>query len=198
MRTSMGFDSFLQSTHLPRWFPLSNLHIGQHKVLSMMNMKKDNNGNVIWDAEAAASAGTSLKGTHVPMEARLSYRVGVLGGGIAGLACCLELLRLCDAQDIDIEVVLLEGRTRLGGRLFTDRETFKCADGTPFPVDLGAGWIHGIDHNPLAALAREANVSFVKSSEEVKMMHGGLREVDKKVDDRMGKLFDDLLDLGVS
>lgn len=199
MRTSMGFDSFLHNTQLPKWFPLSNLHIGQHKVLSIMNMKKDNNGNVIWDAEAAASAGTSLMGTHVPMEARPCYRVGVLGGGIAGLACCLELLRLGDSQDIDIEVVLIEGRSRLGGRLFTDRESFKCSDGTtPFPVDLGAGWIHGIDHNPLASLAREARTTFVTSSEEVKMMHSALREVDEKVDDSMGKLFDDLLDLGVS
>lgn len=143
LRTSMGFDSFLHNTQLPRWFPLSNLHIGQHKVLSLMNMKKDNNGNVIWDAEAAATGATSLSGTHVPMESRTRYRVGVMGGGISGLACCLELLRLCDSQKIDVEVILLEGRSRLGGRLFTDKESFKYSDGTtPFPVDLGAGWIH--------------------------------------------------------
>ena len=30
------------------------------------------------------------------------------------------------------------------------------------------------------------------------MMHSGLREVDKEVDATMGKLFDGLLDLGVS
>lgn len=197
MRTSMGFDSFLHGTQLPRWFPLSNLHIGQHKVLSLMNMKKDNNGNVIYDAEAANIGAAALKGTHVNMESRARYRVGVMGGGIAGLACCLEILRLCDSQKIDVEVVLMEGRSRLGGRLFTDRETFKYEDGkTPFPVDLGAGWIHGIDHNPLASLAREAGVSFVTASEEVKMMHSGQREVAKEVDDSMGKLFDDLLDIG--
>ena len=197
MRTSMGFDSFLNSTYLPRWFPLSNLHVGQHKLLSMLNMKKDSSGNAVWDPESTGTG--SLKGTHVPMEPRSCYRVGVMGGGISGLACCLELLRLCDSQNIDIEVVLLEGRSRLGGRLLTDRETFKRSDGlTPFPVDLGAGWIHGIDHNPLASVAREAGISFVTTSEEVKMLHGGGREVDKQVDDAMGKLFDDLLDLGVS
>ena len=198
MRTSMGFDSFLHSTQLPRWFPLSNLHIGQHKVLNLMNMKRDNSGNVIWDAESAATGATSLMGTHVPMESRTHYRVGVMGGGIAGLACCLELLRLAESQKIELEVVLLEGRSRLGGRLFTDRETFKYGDGaTPFPVDLGAAWIHGIDHNPLASLARESGVSFVTSSEEVKMMHSSQREVNKDVDDCMGKLFDSLLDFGV-
>jgi Flavin containing amine oxidoreductase len=197
MRTSMGFDSFLNSTYLPRWFPLSNLHVGQHKLLSMLNMKKDGSGNAVWDPDATGTG--SLQGTHVPMEPRNRYRVGVMGGGISGLACSLELLRLGDSQDIDIEVVLLEGRNRLGGRLLTDRETFKRTDGsTPFPVDLGAGWIHGIDHNPLASLAREAGISFVTTSEEVKMLRGGLREVDKDVDQKMGKLFDDLLDLGVS
>ena len=199
MRTSMGFDSFLQNTHLPSWFPLANMHIGQNKVLSLLNMKKDNNGNVVWDAEAeSAVAASSLTGTHVPMEGRSRYRIAVMGGGIAGLACALELLRLCEDEKIDIEVVLLEGRSRPGGRLLTDKSTFKLADGkTPFPVDLGAGWIHGIDHNPLAALAREAGVSFVTASEEVKMIRGGRQEVAEVVDERMGKLFDDLLDLGV-
>jgi hypothetical protein len=193
----MGFDSFLNGTYLPKWFPLSNLHVGQHKLLSMLNMKKDSSGNAVWDPDATGTG--SLKGTHVPMEPRNRYRVGVMGGGISGLACCLELLRLCDVQNIDIEVVLLEGRSRLGGRLLTDREAFKRTDGlTPFPVDLGAGWIHGIDHNPLASLAREAGISFVTTSEEVKMLRGGLQEVDKDVDEKMGKLFDDLLDLGVS
>lgn len=50
--------------------------------------------------------------------------------------------------------------------------------------------------SPLATLAREAGVTFVTASEEVKMMHSGQREVNKEVDDAMGKLFDDLLDLG--
>lgn len=195
----MGFDSFLQNTHLPSWFPLANMHIGQHKVLSLLNMKKDNNGNVIWDAAAElAVTASSLTGTHVPMESRKRYRIAVMGAGISGLACALEVLRLCDDEKIDVEVVVLEGRSRLGGRLLTDKTTFKLANGTtPFPVDLGAGWIHGIDHNPLAALAREAGVSFVTASEEVKMMHGALRQVDSVVDEKMGQLFDDLLDLGV-
>lgn len=199
MRTSMGFDSFLHGTQLPQWFPLSNLHIGQHKVLSLLNMKKDNNGNAIWniDAETGASK-SSFQGTHVPMEARNVYRIGIMGGGISGLACALELLRLCKNESIDAQVILMEGRSRLGGRLLTDRQTFKSSDGSQsFPVDLGAGWIHGIDHNPLASLAREAGVTFVTASEEVKMLHSRQREVDKEVDERMGKLFDDLLDLGV-
>lgn len=196
MRLSMGFETFLHTTQLPKWFPLANLQT-QNKVLSMLNMKKDNSGKIIWDAEAESTP--ALQGTHVPMEPRSRFRIGIIGGGIAGLACALEVLRLCEKESVDVQVVLLEGRSRLGGRLWTDDETFKFDDGTtPFPVDLGASWIHGIDHNPLANLAQEANLTFITSSEDVKMLRRERKEVDKDMDERMGKLFDDLLDLGVS
>lgn len=61
-----------------------------------------------------------------------------------------------------------------------------------------ASWIHGIDQNPLAALAREAGVDFVTTSEEVKMFQAGSKEVNKDLDDRAGILFDKLLDHAVS
>jgi len=41
---------------------------------------------------------------------------------------------------------VIEGRSRLGGRVWTD-----AALGPP--LDLGASWIHGVDGNPLTALA---------------------------------------------
>jgi hypothetical protein len=197
---SMGFNSFIRDTSLPPWFPLSNLQVGQQKVLGMLNMKKDNSGNVRWDEEAIAKTDfPTFQGALTPMEPRSRFRVGVVGGGIAGLACCLELFVQCEREGLDVEVVLLEGRSRLGGRLWTDRETFKAGDGvTAFPVDLGASWIHGIDQNPLAALAREAGVDFVTTSEEVKMLKAGMKEVDKAKDESAGILFDKLLDHAVS
>jgi hypothetical protein len=198
MRTSLGFEKFLSHTGLPTWFPLSNLQTGQHKVLSMLKMKKGKGDTVVFDGDAEASEldGT---GTHIPMEPRSRYRVGILGAGIAGLACAKELLEQAERDNVDLEVVLLEGRSRVGGRLLTDETTFKGVDGkTPFPVDLGASWIHGIDHNPLAALAREAGSNFVTSSEEVKMLTENMGSVDSVVDERIGDLFDDLLDQAVS
>jgi len=203
VRMSMGFQSFLRNTMLPTWFPLSNLPVAQQKVLNMLNMKKDSSGTVIWGGDTATKDKTceTPSGTQIPMEPRspIRYRVAVVGGGIAGLSCCLELFQQCERDGIDVEVVLLEGRSRLGGRLWTDRETFKCKDGlTPFPVDLGASWIHGIEMNPLAALANEAGVDFVTTSEEVKMLQANLKEVDKVKDERAGQLFDKLLDIAVS
>jgi monoamine oxidase len=160
-------------------------------------MKRDNNGNVIWDKDAAAAAETSLltSGIQLPMQPRPKrFQIGVLGGGIAGLACCVELIKQLEYENIDAQVVLLEARSRLGGRLWTDKETFG-EDSEKFPIELGASWIHGIDHNPLAALAKEANIDFLTTSENVQMLDKDMTPVDSKMDERMGKFFDDLLDL---
>jgi monoamine oxidase len=199
MRMSMGLETFLTCTPLPSWFPLSNLQVAQQKVLEMLSMKKDSNGNVIWNDKSMPIPIMGLAGTErdtIPMEPRsFGYRVVVVGGGIAGLACCLELFRESEREGIDLEVILVEARSRLGGRLWTDRQTFKSADqSSAFPVDLGASWIHGIDQNPLAALAREAGVDFVTTSEEVKMLRAGMEEVDSEKDEKAGQLFDTLLD----
>jgi lysine-specific histone demethylase 1 len=121
------------------------------------------------------------------------YQIGVIGGGIAGLACCQELVRSLSNDGIDVKVTLVEARSRLGGRIATDR-SWKTKKNNTFPVELGASWIHGIDDNPLATLAQAAGVDFVRASEEVKMIDNNMKEVDSKMDEKMGKLFDELLD----
>jgi polyamine oxidase len=45
----------------------------------------------------------------------------------------------------------LEARSRLGGRVWTDRSTGS-------PLELGASWIHGTQGNPLTSLARRASL----------------------------------------
>lgn len=197
---SMGLHTFFQTTVLPPWYPLANLQVGQNKVLSILSMKKDNNGNVIWDPKEESERLANVAVSNVlPMTPRNRFRVCVIGGGISGLSCCTQIFRECEREQIPVEIILLEARDRLGGRLWTDRETFKCDDGIiPFPVDLGASWIHGIELNPLAELAREAGVEFVTSSESVMMFQEGMREVDHIEDEHAGEFFDKLLDIAVS
>jgi monoamine oxidase len=60
-----------------------------------------------------------------------SADVVVIGGGVAGLAAAGELSRKGH------RVLLLEARTRLGGRIFTDHRA-----GWPKPVELGAQFVH--------------------------------------------------------
>lgn len=65
----------------------------------------------------------------------------VIGAGVAGLAAARTL------RDAGRDVIVLEGRDRIGGRIWTDHAL-------GVPVDLGATWIHGIRGNPITALAR--------------------------------------------
>ncbi len=69
-------------------------------------------------------------------------RILVIGAGLAGLAAAREL------QAQGHEVVVLEGRDRIGGRIWTST---KWPD---MPLDLGASWIHGVQGNPLTELAQ--------------------------------------------
>lgn len=69
-----------------------------------------------------------------------SPRVIVIGGGFAGIAAARAL------HDASIQVVLLESRDRVGGRVYTDYSF-------GFPLDMGASWLHGVcNENPLTPL----------------------------------------------
>ena len=66
--------------------------------------------------------------------------VVVIGAGAAGVAAAR---RLAAAQ---IRTVVLEARSRVGGRAWTMR-------GEGLPLDLGCGWLHSADENEWAAVA---------------------------------------------
>jgi monoamine oxidase len=69
-------------------------------------------------------------------------RIIVVGAGLAGVAAARAL------HDRGYQVVILEGRDRVGGRCFT-------VDG----IDFGAHWIHGTEGNPITNLARRLGVA---------------------------------------
>ncbi|WP_438480694.1 flavin monoamine oxidase family protein [Oleiharenicola lentus] len=77
----------------------------------------------------------------------------VVGAGLAGLTTAKDLIRAGKT------VLVLEATDRIGGRAHTDK-TFGAgvengAQKWLHGIDLGAGWIHGADHNPLRALVDE-------------------------------------------
>ncbi len=65
------------------------------------------------------------------MPGKRSYRVVILGGGMAGISAA-HYLAAHGVKDI----LVLEARERLGGRIFTVSKENK-------PLELGAQWIQG-------------------------------------------------------
>mmetsp|Transcript_39991 Transcript_39991/g.127209 ORF Transcript_39991/g.127209 Transcript_39991/m.127209 type:complete len:442 (+) Transcript_39991:54-1379(+) len=64
--------------------------------------------------------------------------VAIVGAGVAGLACAARLREQCAS----LRVAVFEAGSRIGGRA--------CPVSVgPFHADAGAGWIHGVDGNPL-------------------------------------------------
>jgi monoamine oxidase len=86
-------------------------------------------------------------------------RIAVIGAGIAGLGAAVAL------RAAGMEVVVLEARGRIGGRIHT---SLLWPD---MPMDLGASWIHGTQGNPLVALARQAGAMTVNTSFESMLLH---------------------------
>jgi monoamine oxidase len=74
----------------------------------------------------------------------------IVGAGAAGLGAAR---RLAPAK---ISFAVLEARGRAGGRAHT------LAD-TPFPLDLGCGWLHSADRNPWTRIAAEAGFTIDKT-----------------------------------
>ncbi|XP_048604187.1 probable polyamine oxidase 4 [Brassica napus] len=76
----------------------------------------------------------------------------VIGSGISGLAAARSL------SEASFNVIVLESRDRIGGRIHTDY-SFGC------PVDMGASWLHGVSNdNPLAPIIRRLGLTLYRTS----------------------------------
>ncbi|GFY90131.1 LSD1-like 1 [Actinidia rufa] len=83
-----------------------------------------------------------------PPEGGARASVIIIGAGIAGLVAARQLIFL------GFKVVVLEGRTRPGGRIRTKKMTGGVG-GVVAAADLGGSVLTGINGNPLGVLARQ-------------------------------------------
>ena len=93
------------------------------------------------------TAGRAIRADESTSSAKTGQTVVVIGAGMAGLAAAQRL------QAGGYKVIVVEGRHRAGGRMWTDYSL-----GTA--VDLGAAWIHGdAASNPLMKMVKQYDLS---------------------------------------
>jgi monoamine oxidase len=79
-------------------------------------------------------------------------RIVVIGAGSAGISAARTL------QEHGEKAIVLEARSRVGGRAWSDSSTFG------FPVDMGCAWLHSADLNPWTRYAREQGFTLIERS----------------------------------
>lgn len=85
------------------------------------------------------------------------------------------------------KVILLEARTRVGGRVCTDN-SFQGS------VDLGGSIITGLEGNPITVLVKQLGLKLHPLGTACPLYHGDGTPVDSELDTKMEKLFNSLLD----
>ncbi|WP_026999154.1 flavin monoamine oxidase family protein [Eisenibacter elegans] len=111
-------------------------------------------------ATATAIAPQTLLASQVNSTAK--KKVIILGGGIAGLGAAYRL------QQLGLDFTVIEGRKRLGGRIFT--HTIDPEAGQT--IELGAEWI-GNSHTQMRELCKALNIKLVDHRFETHLLLDG-------------------------
>ncbi|KAF5730649.1 lysine-specific histone demethylase 1 2 [Tripterygium wilfordii] len=109
----------------------------------------------------------------------------VVGAGLAGLAAARQLM------SFGFKVVVLEGRNRPGGRVYTQKMGTK---GKFAAVDVGGSAITGIHANPLGVLARQLGIPLHKVRDNCPLYKPDGAPIEKEVDSKIEFVFNKLLD----
>uniref|UniRef100_A0A914UIM0 SWIRM domain-containing protein n=2 Tax=Plectus sambesii TaxID=2011161 RepID=A0A914UIM0_9BILA len=117
----------------------------------------------------------------VPKTAKQKRKVVILGAGAAGLAAARQL------KGFGCEVVILEARNRVGGRI----ATYKKGN---YVADLGAMIVTGLAGNPVTVLARQMPMTLQKIKTRCPIYDASGKLIDKEKDDVIEKEFNRLLD----
>ncbi|KAI9720074.1 MAG: hypothetical protein M1812_003201 [Candelaria pacifica] len=153
---------------------------------------------------------TSISGNFQGSDTRHRPRktVVVVGAGMAGLGCARQLEGLFSqfaerwtAVDEEVpKVIVLEGRARIGGRVYSHPLRTQRAGNLPnesrCTAELGAHIITGFDHgNPLSILIRGQLALRYHALKDNSILYdtNGI-PVDKERDVRVEKLYNDILD----
>ncbi|MPC16723.1 Lysine-specific histone demethylase 1A [Portunus trituberculatus] len=105
----------------------------------------------------------------------------VIGAGIAGLAAAQQL------NSFGFEVIVLEARDRVGGRIATFRKG-------PYIADLGAMVVTGLGGNPVNVLSKQINMELVRIKQKCPLYESNGNTVRKDKDEMVEREFNRLLE----
>ncbi|KAI9084228.1 hypothetical protein K1719_033735 [Acacia pycnantha] len=109
----------------------------------------------------------------------------IVGAGLAGLVAARQLVFM------GFKVVVLEGRTRPGGRVKTKK---MVGDGVEAAADLGGSVLTGINGNPLGVLARQLGFPLHKVRDICPLYLPDGKAVDSEIDSSIETSFNKLLE----
>ncbi|XP_049768257.1 lysine-specific histone demethylase 1A isoform X1 [Schistocerca cancellata] len=116
-----------------------------------------------------------------PLPAKKLGKIIVIGAGIAGLAAAQQL------QQFGMEVLVLESRDRVGGRIATFRKSSYIAD-------LGAMVVTGLGGNPVTVLSKQINMELHKIRQKCPLYESSGCTVPKDKDEMVEREFNRLLE----
>ncbi|KRT85676.1 FAD dependent oxidoreductase, partial [Oryctes borbonicus] len=116
-----------------------------------------------------------------PLPAKKFGKVIVIGAGIAGLAAAQQL------QQFGLEVIVLEARDRVGGRIATFRKGNYIAD-------LGAMVVTGLGGNPVTTLSKQIDMELHRIRQKCPLYQSTGATVDKDKDEMVEREFNRLLE----
>jgi monoamine oxidase len=103
-------------------------------------------GTVTRRSFVQGSLASSVAATAAPASTTNHADVLIIGAGMAGLSAAHAL------RPHGVNVIVLEARNRIGGRIWTESDTL------PVPVDLGASFIHHAEDSPLTPFCEKHGI----------------------------------------
>lgn len=173
---------------LARWRKNVNLFLSKGQIRETVSHDYENLISAAYDFllyNGYINFGISPSFSYPLLEEGTEKSVIIVGAGLAGLAAARQLL------SFGFKVVVLEGRNRPGGRVYTEKIGQM---GNFAAADLGGSVITGIHANPLGVLARQLTVPLHKVRDSCPLYHPDGSIVDKLIDTEIELVFNKLLD----
>jgi len=116
-----------------------------------------------------------------PLPTGKACKVIIIGAGISGLAAAQQM------RNFGCEVIVLEARDRVGGRIATFRKS-------SYVADLGAMVVTGLGGNPITILSKQINMELHKIKQKCPLYEANGTTVPKDKDEMVEREFNRLLE----